>query len=78
MSINIFNRREILLTRDLEVLNRATAKLKANNIDYKISTNSITNPGRTHGVVGIQQNYSYEYRLYINKNDYKNMKGLRL
>ena len=78
ISINIFNRKEILLTRDLNILNNYTDNLKKNNIDYIITTNSITNSGRSHGVIGINQNYSYEYRLFVKWSDSKKLRGIKL
>lgn len=67
-----------MLTRDLDILNRYTDKLKKNNMDYKITTNSITNLGRSHGVAGINQSQSYEYRLFIKRSDEKRLRGIKL
>lgn len=67
--ITVFNRKEVLLTRDLNVLNKCKDELNAKGIDYKVVTNSIGNPGRYHGVPGIKAEHAYEYRVYVNKKD---------
>ncbi len=69
MKITLLNRYELLLTRDLKVLNDTLCKLQSKNIDYKVVTNSLTNPGRSHGIPFINSDSAYEYRVYINKKD---------
>lgn len=78
MAITIFNRCEVLLTRDLTTLNKFTENLSKNGIEYKIATNSMTNPGRTHGIPWIRAEYAYEYRVYISRKDYKERKDKML
>jgi len=68
--MNIFSRREIYLTRSLDEVDRVTGCLVSNKIDYVIATNSMTNPGRRHGVPNVKIEYAYEYRIYVHKNDY--------
>lgn len=72
--MNILNRREILLTRRNDDLNWVTSCLITNDIKYITKTNSITNPGRHHGIPSIKMDYAYEYRVYIHKNDFERAK----
>jgi hypothetical protein len=72
--MNILNRKELLLTRDSGELNRALGHLTANGIAYKTATNSVANPGRSHGVPGINAEYAYQYRIYVHKKDYERAK----
>lgn len=72
--MNIFNRRELYITRRLPDLNRVLECLSTNSIQYMTKTNTITNPGRSHGVPFIGADYTYEYRVYVHKNDYDKAK----
>jgi hypothetical protein len=72
--MNILNRKELFLTRDPVELNRAIGHLTTNGIAYKTTTNSVTNPGRSHGVPGIRADYAYQYRIYVHKKDYERAK----
>lgn len=67
--ITIFNRKEILITRDLIALKKCTDGLEAKGIDYKVVTNSLGNPERYHGIPGVKSESTYEYRVYVNKKD---------
>lgn len=67
--INIFNRKEVLITRDLTALKKCTDELEAKGIDYKVITNSLGNPDRSRGIPGIKAENAYEYRVYVNKKD---------
>ena len=70
MGINIFNRREITVTRDMNEINRITGCLVSSNIEYTTRTNSMTNPGRSHGIPNIRSDAAYETRIYVHNNDY--------
>ena len=65
--ITIFNRKEILVTRDLTALRKFTDDLNAKGIEYKVVTNSLGSPDRYHGLPGIQTEKAYEYKVYVNK-----------
>lgn len=65
--ITIFNRKEILITRDLIALKKCTDGLEAKEIDYKVVTNSLGDPGRNRGIPGMNVENAYEYRVYVNK-----------
>lgn len=68
--INIFNRREVLISRSLEELNRVCDRLALENIKYIVKTNNLTNPGRQHGIPNIRSDSAYEYRVYVHAKDY--------
>ena len=70
MGINIFNRREITVTRDINEINRITGCLVSSNIGYTTRTNSMTNPGRSHGIPDIRADAAYETRIYVHKDDF--------
>lgn len=65
--ITVFNRKEILITRDLIALKKCTDGLEAKGIDYKVVTNSLGDPGRNRGIPGMSVENAYEYRVYVNK-----------
>ena len=68
--INLFTRREVITTYDPQLLYKVTGALTASGIDYSIKTNNLTNPGRQHGVPGIRQEFSYQYRVFVHKKEY--------
>ena len=65
--ITVFNRKEILITRDLIALKKCTDGLEAKGIDYKVVTKSLGDPGRNRGIPGMSVENAYEYRVYVNK-----------
>ena len=74
--ITIFNRKELLVTMDINRQSNIRDVLSANRIDYKIKVTNLQSPslfeskrGR-FGSFGINQNYSYEYKIYVNRKDY--------
>lgn len=78
--ITIFNRREVGITRSLDEESRICNTLQDHNVKYIVRTNSSTNPGRYHGIIGINSNFAYEYRIYVERKDYleaKKILGLR-
>ena len=75
--ITLFNRKELLITMDMTKLTRVKEVLTSNQIDYKIKTSNLqsaslmgSSRSRT-GSFGINQRYSYEYRIYTHKNDHE-------
>lgn len=73
--INIFNRRELYITLDMKQLARIKQILEQNNIEYYTKTTNLqsssfmgSSRART-GNFGINQNFSYEYLVYVHKND---------
>lgn len=74
--ITLFNRREVLLTMDLKKQADVRGILSANNIPYVTKTTNLLNSqavGSHRGKVGslgINQDYCYEYKIYVHKKDY--------
>jgi len=74
--MNMFNRRELLITYDLNQLNRLRDALSQASIDYQLRTKDLTSPtlaggrGRT-GTFGIDTSASVEYKLYVRKEDFE-------
>lgn len=67
----MFFKKEICVTCDLERMNRIKNRLSEKGIKHTVSTNSITNPGRHHGVAFSKADASYEYRIYVKRSDYE-------
>ena len=80
--ITIFNRKELLVTMDISRQSDVRNILSANNIPYVIKTTNLqssqfagSSRGRT-GNFGINQQFSYEYKIYVHKNDFDKAAGL--
>lgn len=76
--MNFFNRREIITTFNLNVLDQARDVLRAAGIKYYIKTVNRRSPSpfstgsRGHtGTAFEKMEYEYTYYLYVHKNDYK-------
>ena len=69
--LTVFNKREIMITRDLSVRNKIGNLLSAQKIEYCVKTNNITNVGRNHGVPFINPDFSFEYRINVKKKDFQ-------
>lgn len=81
--ITIFNRAELVITYDMKRQADVRNILSANNIEYIIRTKSpqTSNFGRTNmraktGTLGINQDCSYEYKIYVKKTDFEKSKYL--
>ncbi|MBQ2888557.1 MAG: hypothetical protein IJE29_06550 [Firmicutes bacterium] len=76
--ITIFNRKELLITMDMNYLSNVRDILSANGIEYTVkvtnlqSASAIDSNRARVGSFGINQNYSYEYKIYVHKKDYDN------
>lgn len=74
--ITIFNRKELLVTMDMKRQSDIRDILSVNGIDYQVKTTNLETPTSFDrqranvGSLGINQNYSYEYKIYVNKKDY--------
>ena len=74
--ISIFNRAELLITYDLNQLNRARDALSQAGIDYQYHTKDLASPSpfdagsrsRT-GSFGMDRDACVEYKLYVRKDD---------
>ena len=74
MKMNIFNRRDLFITRRLNDLVRVEENLEKNGIKYQVKPGNLINHGKYRGVPGIRMEYAYEYRVYVHKNDYDRAK----
>lgn len=74
--INFFNRKELLITMDMKRQAEVRSILDANGIENIVKTtnlqsSSVVGSHRGHtGSFGIDQNYSYEYKIFVNKKDF--------
>lgn len=80
--ITIFNRKELFITMDMNRQSNVRDILSANGVEYTVKVTNLqsasvidSSRGKV-GNFGINQNYSYEYKIYVHKKDYDN--ALRL
>lgn len=80
--ITIFNRKELLITMDMNRQSNVRDILSANGIEYTVKVTNLqsatvvgSHRGK-FGNLGINQNYSYEYKIYVRRKDYEH--ALRL
>ena len=66
--ITLFNRAELLLTHDLDRLNRVRGALEGAGIDYQCRVRDLArrNRGRD-GALGLNQDARVEYKLYVRR-----------
>ena len=76
--MSIFTRRELLITMDEGRQANVRQILASNGIKYSVKVTNLqsstvvgSSRART-GSFGINQNYSYEYKIFVHKNDYEN------
>ena len=80
--ITIFTRKELLVTLDTKRYGNASDILSASGIDYTVKvtnrqTAAVVGSSRARvGSFGMNQNFAYEYKIYVHKKDYDN--ALRL
>lgn len=65
-----FRWREIRLIRELDELQQTRDILENHGIPYHVLTNTMTNPGRYHGVPNVNADSAYEYRVLVPKRYY--------
>lgn len=80
--ITVFNRKELIITMEMNRQAQVRDILYQNGIDYTVkTTNPETAPilgdrrGYT-GSFGINPDYSYEYKIYVHKKDYEKAAAL--
>ena len=73
--ITIFNRKELLITMEMKRQSEVRDILSHNGIDYTVKTMNLqssaavgSNRSRV-GSFGVNQKYSYEYKIYVHKKD---------
>lgn len=80
--ITIFNRKELIITMEMKRQSEVRDILSQNGIDYTVKTTNLqaapvagSHRGRT-GNFGINQDYSYEYKIYVHKKDFERAESL--
>ena len=69
--ITIFNRKELLVTTDMEQFSRARDILAQNGIQYDIKVNDSTDQNWGHSSqLGINRNFASFYYVYVREKDY--------
>ncbi len=78
MMITFFNRKELLITMDMKRQDDVREILSVNGIDYivKVINRQSDNSRARVGSLGLNPKFTYEYKIYVHKNDYDN--ALRL
>jgi len=80
--ITIFNRKELVITMDMNRQSEVRDILSANGIEYAVKVTNLQSAsaiGSTRGRVGsfgTNQDYSYEYKIFVRRKDYDNASGL--
>lgn len=80
--ITIFNRKELLVTMEMKRQSDVRDILGANDIEYTVkvtnlqSASIIGNSRARVGSFGMNQDYSYEYKVFVRRKDYD--KALRM
>lgn len=79
--LTIFNRKELITTMDMQRQANIRSILSANGVAYTVRTENLQGSSAlgsrgSSGSFGIDPNYSYEYHIYVHKNDCEN--ALRL
>ena len=69
--MNIFNRREICITRNAARLAQVKNCLEENDITYMTTTDVFSNRGRTRNTAFIDSEHAHDYYVYVHKNDYE-------
>lgn len=69
--ITVFNRKELLVTTNMEEFARARDILAQNRIEYDIKVNDSTDQNWGHSsLLGINRNLACLYYVYVRKRDY--------
>jgi hypothetical protein len=74
--ITILNRRELTITFSMEQLSKIKAALDSKQINYIVKTINRNSPSvfsdtrARNGSLGQNMNMTYEYIIYVHKNDY--------
>lgn len=75
--IHLFNRSELLITFDLNQLNKMRGALSAAGINYQYRTKDMSARGRARtGTFGMRDDARIEYKLYVKRVDLDRAKAL--
>lgn len=75
--VTVFNRKELIITTNTSCQADIRNTLSANHIDYRIKTINLQSAsafggsrGRV-GTFGVNMDYSFEYKIYVHKDDFE-------
>ena len=80
--LTIFNRQELIITTNMNRQADIRIILSQNEIEYTVKTTNLQSPTAignrrgNRGSFGINQDCSYEYKIYVHKKDYDRAKWL--
>ena len=80
--ITVFNRKELLITFDMKRQADICEILSSKGMDYVVKTTNLQSSAPTGvqrartGNYGIDQKYSYEYKIYVRKEDFDRVSSL--
>lgn len=72
--ITVFNRKELIITMEMKRQAEVRDILSQNGIAYAVKTTNLHAAGNMRGRTGsfgINPDYSYEYKIYVHKNDFE-------
>ena len=75
--ITAFNRKELIITMEMKRQAEVRDILSQNGIDYTVKATNLEaapilgNRRAYTGSLGINPDYSYEYKIYVHKKDYE-------
>lgn len=80
--LTVFNRKELVITTDMNRQADIRCLLSENGIEYTVRTTNLQSRSAVGsrraytGSFGIDQDHSYEYKIYVRKDDYDRAKRL--
>ena len=74
--MNIFNRKELCITKNLTWLAQVRNCLEENNITYVTTSDFFSDRRRTRGVPFINREYVYDYYIYVHRKNYERARYL--
>ena len=75
--ITVFNRKELIITMEMNRQAKVRDILSQNGVDYTVKTTNLEaapilgNRRARTGSFGINPDFSYEYKIYVHKKDYE-------
>ena len=66
-----FLKREIRVTRNIDECNKKREHILEKKNQTYVITNTLTNPGRHHGIAFIQMDAAYEYQIFVKRKDWE-------
>ena len=72
--ITVFNRKELIITMEMNRQAKVRDILSQNGVDYTVKTTNLHSAGNMRGRTGsfgINPDYAYEYKIYVQKKDFE-------